>query len=55
VMPWQAYAKISDDDLAAIVAYLRSIEAINHRVPDEVAPGQRATEPFVYFGVYRSR
>ena len=55
VMPWQAYAKISDDDLAAIVAYLRSIEAINHRVPDEVVPGQRANEPFVYFGVYRSR
>lgn len=55
VMPWQAYAKISDEDLAAITAYLRSIEAINHRVPNAVVPGQRATETFVYFGVYRSR
>lgn len=54
VMPWQAYAKISDDDSDAIIAYLRSIEAVNHRVPDAVVPGQRATEPFVYFGVYRS-
>jgi mono/diheme cytochrome c family protein len=55
VMPWQAYAKISDDDISAITAYLRSIEAIEHRVPNAVSPGQRATEPFVYFGVYRSR
>lgn len=55
VMPWQAYAKISDEDLAGIIAYLRSIEAIEHRVPAAVAPGERAVEPFVYFGVYRSR
>lgn len=55
VMPWQAYAKISDEDIDAIVAYLRSIDAVKHRVPDSVAPGQRATEPFVYFGVYRSK
>ncbi len=54
-MPWQGYAKISDDDITAITAYLRSIEAVSHQVPDEVAPGQRATAPFVYFGVYRSR
>ncbi|MGI9222203.1 MAG: c-type cytochrome, partial [Woeseiaceae bacterium] len=55
VMPWQAYAKISDEDIGAIVAYLRSIEPVNHRVPDPVVPGQRAKEPFVYFGVYRSK
>ncbi len=54
VMPWQGYAKISDDDVVAITAYLRSIEAISHGVPGEVEPGQRATAPFVYFGVYRS-
>ncbi|MDH4124909.1 MAG: c-type cytochrome [Gammaproteobacteria bacterium] len=54
-MPWQGYATISDSDIVAITAYLRSIEPVAHRVPDEVAPGQRATAPFVYFGVYRSR
>lgn len=53
-MPWQGYARISDDDVDAIVAYLRSIPPIEHRVPAEVSPGQRATKPFVYFGVYRS-
>ena len=55
VMPWQGYAKISDEDVDAITAYLRSIEPVSHQVPDEVAPGQEATAPFVYFGVYESR
>ncbi|MGI9232353.1 MAG: c-type cytochrome [Woeseiaceae bacterium] len=54
-MPWQGYARISDDDVNALVGYLRSIEPVSHRVPDEVEPGQRASHPFVYFGVYRSK
>ncbi len=54
-MPWRGYARISDDDVTAIVSYLRSVEPVEHRVPDEVEPGQRASHPFVYFGVYRSR
>jgi mono/diheme cytochrome c family protein len=55
VMPWQGYAKISQSDIYAIVGYLRNIEPVNHRVPDDVAPGRKATSPFVHFGVYRSR
>lgn len=55
VMPWQGYTRMTRDDLGAIVAYLRSIPAVRHKVPDEVRPGDTATEPFVYFGVYRSR
>ncbi len=54
-MPWPGYARLSDDDTRAIVVYLRSIEPIRHRVPADVEPGQKAKEPFVYFGVYRSR
>ncbi|MGB5721207.1 MAG: hypothetical protein WBM34_10965, partial [Woeseiaceae bacterium] len=54
-MPWRGYAKISDDDVTAIVSYLRSIEPVRHRVPDEVEPGHRASHTFVYFGVYRSK
>ena len=54
-MPWQGYNKMTRDDIDAIVAYLRSIPPIRNRVPTEVDPGQKATEPFVYFGVYRSR
>jgi mono/diheme cytochrome c family protein len=54
-MPWRGYARISEEDVTAIVGYLRSIEPVEHRVPDEVEPGQRARHPFVYFGVYRSK
>lgn len=53
-MPWQGYAKLSDDDVAAIVAYLSSIKPIKHEVPEPVEPGHVASSPFVYFGVYRS-
>ena len=54
-MPWQGYARLTDDDVDAIVAYLRSIPAVEHRVPSEVAPGNKTSKPFVYFGVYRNR
>jgi len=54
-MPWQGYAKLTQEDMTAIVAYLRSIKPVSHKVPDEVFAGQEAEHPFVYFGVYRSR
>jgi mono/diheme cytochrome c family protein len=54
-MPWPGYAKLAQDDVDAIVAYLRSIPAVRHAVPGEVLPGHEARKPFVYFGVYRSR
>jgi len=55
IMPWQGYAKMNEEDVTAIVAYLRSIKPVNHKVPDEVKPGEKAKHPFVYFGVYRRR
>jgi len=54
VMSWPLYQHMSDDDVNAIVMYLRSIPAIEHQVPKRVAPGTRAITPYVYFGVYRS-
>jgi len=54
-MPWRGYTKMTRDDVGAIVAYLRSIPPVSHKVPDEVIPGERASESYVYFGVYRSR
>jgi mono/diheme cytochrome c family protein len=35
-MPWQLYATITDDDIKAMYAYLRSIPPIKNRVPDAV-------------------
>lgn len=54
-MPWQGYARMTDDDIDAIVAYLRSIKPIEHKVPAAVNVGEKAHKPFVYFGVYRSK
>jgi mono/diheme cytochrome c family protein len=55
VMPWQGYTRMQPEDVEAIVAYLRSIKPVSHKVPDEVKPGVTTEHPFVYFGVYRSR
>jgi len=54
VMSWPLYQHMSDDDVNAIVMYLRSIPAIEHQVPNRVAPGTRAATPYIYFGVFRS-
>ena len=55
IMPWQGYTRMIEEDITAIVSYLRSIEPIHHEIPVEVAPGETSKDPFVYFGVYRSR
>jgi len=54
-MPWLVYSMISDEDARAIVAYLRSLPAVKHKVPDNITPGIKTSERFVHFGVYRSR
>ena len=35
------------------IAYLRSLTPVVHQVPANVKPGEKAVQPFVYFGVYR--
>lgn len=55
VMPWQGYARLSEEDVAAIVAYLRSIRPTRNEVPAAVPPGTRAAAPYVHFGVYRNK
>lgn len=52
VMPWPAYSHMSDDDAAAIAAYLMSLEPVVHAVPPAVQPGQVARHPYIHFGVY---
>jgi mono/diheme cytochrome c family protein len=38
-MPWQNIARLPQEDLAAIVAYLRSIPPVKHVPPARVPPG----------------
>ena len=37
-MPWTAYRNLTDDDLKAVYAYLRSIPPVKNRVPEPVPP-----------------
>ncbi len=37
-MPWQEVAKMTDQDLKSVYAYLRSLPPINNRVPGPMAP-----------------
>ena len=37
-MPWQNFAKMSDEDLGAVYAYLRGLPPIHNRVPEPLPP-----------------
>lgn len=37
-MPWQEVAKMTDEDLKAVYAFLQSLPPINNKVPQPVAP-----------------
>ena len=41
-MPWAEIAKMKDEDLKAIFAYLKSIPAIVNKVPNPVTPPELA-------------
>jgi len=41
-MPWEYFGKLSDDDLKAVFAYLKSIPPIKNKVPDPVPPAPAA-------------
>ena len=41
-MPWFNFAKLTDQDLKSIFAYLHSLPAIHNKVPDPVPPNMIA-------------
>ncbi len=43
IMPWHAFAKLSKDDVAAIIAFLRSIPAVSNKVPGPFGPNEKPT------------
>lgn len=43
-MPWQAAGSLTDEDLKAIYAYLRSIPAVKNRVPAPIGPNGETFE-----------
>jgi mono/diheme cytochrome c family protein len=41
-MPWPMYTNLTDDDAYSIAAYLKSLPAVPHKVPDKLTPGAKA-------------
>ena len=46
-MPWMSYGHISAEDAAALVAYLRSLKPVNHKVPGPFAATDKPTAPYL--------
>jgi mono/diheme cytochrome c family protein len=41
VMPWHAFAALTDPDTQAIIAYLRSIKPVSNKVPGPFGPTEK--------------
>ncbi len=48
-MPWQDFSTLTISDAHAIAAYLMSVPAVKHRVPDIVPPGKPYTGAIIEF------
>lgn len=47
VMPWMSYGHINAEDASALVAYLRSLKPVNHKVPGPFAATDKPTAPYM--------
>lgn len=47
IMPWPSYSVLSDADVKAIVAYLRSVPPVRFQAPRNVKPGEQPTGPYL--------
>jgi hypothetical protein len=46
-MPWMSYGHINAADAAALVAYLRALPPVNHKVPGPFPAEAKPTAPFM--------
>ena len=42
-MPWHAFAKLTRDDVDAIVAFLKSLPPVSNKVPGPFGPNEKPT------------
>jgi mono/diheme cytochrome c family protein len=47
IMPWRSYAALTDDDVQAIAAYLKSLPPVDHAVPPLTGPSEKAPAPYL--------
>jgi mono/diheme cytochrome c family protein len=46
MMPWMSYAHINADDASALVAYLRSLPPVKHKLPGPFAASDKPAAPY---------
>jgi len=46
-MPWPNFANMTADDMASLIAYLKSIPPVKHKVPARVPPNGTAPMPVI--------
>ena len=44
-MPWRSYAKLTDADLQAVAAYLKSLPPVDHETPGPTGASEKAPDP----------
>jgi mono/diheme cytochrome c family protein len=47
VMPWPAYAALTDTDAQALAAYIKSLPPVRHKVPPAAKPGDKPGGPYL--------
>ena len=47
MMPWMSYGHINTADAEALVAYLRSLKPVSHKVPGPFGPTDKPTAPYM--------
>ena len=52
VMPWPNYSLLTAGDARAIAAYLKSLPAVEYRIPAHVAAGTASTAPYLRVGMF---
>jgi mono/diheme cytochrome c family protein len=48
-MPWPDLARLTPEDMSALITFLKSIPAVSHAVPKAIPPGGKATGAFLTF------
>jgi hypothetical protein len=43
IMPWHAFANLTAQDVRAIVAFLKTLPAVNNKVPGPFGPSEKPT------------
>jgi len=47
VMPYHSYARLTDEDAAALAVYLKSLKPLRNRTPSPVGPSEKGTAPYM--------